>query len=168
MTDDPILTRRSIRSYTGEPVSAADLEALLRAAMAAPSAGNQQPWHFVVVRDKAAMTEITTVHPYARMLPDADLAIVVCGDTRLEKWPDFWDQDCAAATENVLIEAERLGLGSVWLGVHPLQERIDGVRRILGLPVEVVPFAIVPLGHPAQRKEPADRFDPARIHEERW
>jgi nitroreductase len=165
---DPILTRRSTRKYTGESLSDADLEALLRAAMAAPSAGNQQPWHFVVVRERDTLQEITTVHPYARMLPAAAAAIVVCGDTRLEKWPEFWDQDCSAATENILIAAERLGLGSVWLGVHPLVERVEGVQRILGMPAEIVPFAVVALGHPRERKEPADRYDGTRVRFERW
>ena len=136
--------------------------------MAAPSAGDQRPWQFVVVRDRATLTAITEVHPYARMLREAPLAIVVCGDTRLEKWPQFWEQDCAAATENLLIEAEELGLGAVWLGVHPLKERVEGLRRLLDAPDHVVPFAIVAVGHPAQRKPPSERFDPSRVHHERW
>lgn len=165
---DPVLTRRSIRKYTPEPVGDDLVERLLCAAMAAPSAGDQRPWQFVVVRERATMTAITEVHPYARMLAAAPLAIVVCGDTRLEKWPQFWEQDCAAATENLLIEAEALGLGAVWLGVHPLPERVEGLRRLLDAPDHVVPFAIVAVGHPAQRKPPADRFDPSRVHRERW
>jgi nitroreductase len=111
---------------------------------------------------------MTEVHPYARMLLEAPLAIVVCGDTRLEKWPQFWEQDCAAATENVLIESEALGLGAVWLGVHPLAERVDGLRRLLDAPDHVVPFAVVAVGHPAQRKRPSERYDPSRVHSERW
>lgn len=168
MADDPVLSRRSIRAYTGEPVTETQVERLLRAAMAAPSAGNQQPWQFVVVRDRATLAAVTEFHPYARMLTQAPLAIVVCGDTRLEKWPQFWEQDCAAATQNLLVEAEILGLGAVWLGVHPLPERVEGMRRLLGLPVEVVAFAIVAVGHPVERKPPADRFDAARVHGERW
>jgi nitroreductase len=166
--DDPVLTRRSIRRYTAEPVSDEHVERLLRAAMAAPSAGDQRPWQFVVVRDRASLVAATEVHPFAKMLLEAPLAIVVCGDTRLEKWPQFWDQDCAAATENLLVEAEALGLGAVWLGVHPLAERVEGIRRLLAAPDHVVPFAVVPVGHPAQRKPPAERFDPARVHLERW
>jgi len=165
---DPVLTRRSIRKYTGEPVADESVERLLRAAMAAPSAGDQRPWQFVVVRDRAMLAAITEVHPYARMLPQAAVAIVVCGDTRLEKWPQFWEQDCAAATENTLVEAEALGLGAVWLGVHPVLERVDGLRRLLGVPEHVVPFAIVAVGHPARRKPPGERFDAARVHRERW
>ena len=166
--DDPILRRRSIRTYTQEPVTEAQVEALLRAAMAAPSAGNQQPWRFVVIRDKRTLTAITEVHPYSKMLPGAPVAILVCGDPGAGKWPQYWEQDCAAATENVLIAAEQLGLGSVWLGVHPLAERVDGVRRLLGIPESIVPFALLPVGRPAERKEPADRYDAARVHHERW
>jgi len=165
---DPVLTRRSIRKYTDEPVSEAHVERLLRAAMAAPSAGDQRPWRFVVVRDRATLTAITEVHPYARMLRQAPLAIVVCADTQLKKWPQFWEQDCAAATENILIEAEILGLGAVWLGVHPLPERVEGIRRLLALPDHIVPFAVVAVGHPVERKPPAERFDPARVHRECW
>jgi len=165
--DDPILSRRSIRAYTGEPVTDEQLERLLRAAMSAPSAGNQQPWRFVVVRGRETLGAIPAVHPYARMLDHAPLAIVVCG-TSDGRWPQFWDQDCAAAVENLLIEAQSLGLGAVWLGVHPLAERVTGLRRLLGIPDAVTPFAVVAVGHPAETKSPADRFDPSRVHHERW
>lgn len=166
--DDPVLCRRSIRDYTAEPVSDADLERLLRAAMAAPSAGNQQPWRFVVVTERETLQAIARVHPFARMLPRAPLAIVVCGDPGDGRWPDFWDQDCSAAVENVLVEAQSLGLGAVWLGVHPLAERVEGIRALLGVPDQVTPFAVVAVGHPASQKPPADRYDPARVHRERW
>jgi nitroreductase len=166
--DDPVLSRRSIRKYTGEPVDDATVERLLHAAMAAPSAGNQQPWRFVVIRDRVTRIAVTEVHPYSRMLPEAAVAILVCGDPTSCKWPQMWEQDCAAATENLLIEAELLGLGAVWLGVHPIVERVDGIRALLGIPESVVPFAIVPLGHPAESKPPSDRYDAARVHRERW
>jgi nitroreductase len=166
--DDPVLSRRSIRKYTSEPVPDDAVERLLRAAMAAPSAGNQQPWQFVVIRDRATLTAITEVHPYSKMLPQAPVAVVVCGDVAGCKWPQMWEQDCAAATENLLVEAELLGLGAVWLGVHPLEERVSGIRRLLAMPDSVVPFAVVPLGHPAESKPPADRYDEARVHRERW
>ena len=166
--NDPVLSRRSIRKYTSEPVPDDVVERLLRAAMAAPSAGNQQPWQFVVIRDRATLTAITEVHPYSTMLPGAPAVILVCGDAASCKWPQMWEQDCAAATENLLIEAEVLGLGAVWLGVHPLEERVRGIRALLGIPESVVPFAIVPLGHPAESKPPSDRYDAARVHRERW
>jgi nitroreductase len=166
--DDPVLSRRSIRKYTADPVDDATVERLLRAAMAAPSAGNQQPWQFVVLRDREVLRAITGFHPYARMLPAAPVAILVCGDPASGKWPQLWEQDCSAATENLLIEAELLGLGAVWLGIHPLQERVQGMRALLGVPEAVVPFAIVPVGWPAERKDPSGRFDAARVHTERW
>ena len=167
--DDPVLARRSIRAYTDEPVTGEQVERLLRAAMAAPSAGNQQPWSFIVVRDRATLSAIPSVHPYARMLEHAPVAIVVCGvGLDRARWPRFWDQDCSAAVENVLIEAQALGMGAVWLGVYPLEERVAGVRRLLGIPDEVTPFAIVAVGHPAETKPPADRYDPARVHHEAW
>jgi len=166
--DDPVLSRRSIRKYTGEPVPDDVVERLLRAAMAAPSAGNQQPWQFVVIRDRATLTAITEVHPYSRMLPQAAVAVLVCGDPARCKWPQMWEQDCAAATENLLVEAELLGLGAVWLGVHPIAERVEGIRVLLGIPDQVVPFAVVPLGHPAETKPPADRYDAARVHYGLW
>jgi nitroreductase len=166
--DDPVLARRSIRAYTTEPVSDEHVERLLRAAMAAPSAGNQQPWQFVVVSDPATRALIPTVHPYAAMVEQAPLAIVVCAAEAQARWPQYCVQDCAAATENILIEAELLGLGAVWLGVYPLEERVQGLRRLLAVPDDVTPFAVVPVGHPAERKPPADRYQPERVHRERW
>jgi nitroreductase len=166
--DDPVLSRRSIRRYTDRPVDDDSVERLLRAAMAAPSAGNQQPWRFVVIRDRAMLRAIAEMHPYGKMLPDAPVAILVCGDPGDAKWAMLWEQDCSACTENLLIEAELLGLGAVWLGVHPLPERVTALRELLGIPGHVVPFAIVPFGWPAQRKEPSDRYDAARVHVERW
>lgn len=165
---DPVLSRRSIRRYTDEAVSAADVERLLRAAMAAPSAGNQQPWAFVVVRERTVLDAIPGFHPYAAMLPKAPVALVVCGLPESCKWPQMWVQDCSAATQNILVEAAALGLGAVWLGVHPLEERERGVRALLGIPEDVVPFAIVPVGHPAEHKGPSERYDPGRVHIERW
>ena len=166
--DDPVLARRSIRAYTDEPVSEAQVERLLRAAMAAPSAGNQQPWRFVLVTDRDTLRAVNDFHPYARMLERAPLAVVVCGATEGIRWPGFWEQDCAAAVENLLIEAEMLGLGAVWLGVHPLEERVAGLRALLGVPDGVTPFAIVAVGRPAEGKKPADRYRAEHVHRERW
>lgn len=163
-----ILERRSIRKYTGEKVSDALMEDLLRAAMAAPSGGNEQPWEFVVVRDQKLREKITRIHPYSQMLPGADAAILVCGDVSKEKFKGLWVQDCAAATENILITAQEKGLGAVWLGVYPEKDRMDGLKELLGLPDTVYPFSIVSVGYPAEHKEPADRFDKARIHHDKW
>ncbi len=166
--NDPVLARRSIRAYTAAPVGDDHVEALLRAAMAAPSAGNQQPWRFIAIRDAETLRAVPSVHPYAAMLEHAPLALVVCGVEDDLRWPRFWVQDCAAATQNILIEAQILGLGAVWLGVYPLEERVQGLRELLGVPEEVIPFAVVPVGHAAKHKPPADRYDPRRVHFERW
>jgi nitroreductase len=166
--DDPVLSRRSIRKYTKEDVPEVLVERLLRAAMNAPSAGNQQPWSFIVVRDRELLDQIPEVHPYSKMITHAPLAIVVCGDPRSIKWPQMWDQDCAAATENLLVEAQLLGLGAVWLGVYPLQERVEGLQRLFGMPADIIPFAVVPIGFPDEKKPPAARYDAGRVHQDRW
>lgn len=163
-----ILTRRSIRKYTDQPVSDETVTELLQAAMAAPSAGNQQPWQFVVIRERRTLDQLAVVHPYAAMAPKAQLAIAVCGDLRLETNEGYWVQDCAAATENLLIAAEAKGLGAVWLGVYPREERVASIQALLGLPDNVIPLSVVPIGYPAEHPGPADRFDPGRIHLERW
>ncbi len=166
--DDPVLARRSIRAYTAEPVADEQVERLLRAAMAAPSAGNQQPWRFVTVTDRALLAQIPPVHPYARMLDHAPLAIVVCGVDSDIRWPALWPQDCAAAVENILIEAVLLELGAVWLGVYPIDERVAALRRLFALPDEVTPFAVVAVGHPAAAKPPAERYRVEWVLRERW
>ncbi|WP_300523852.1 nitroreductase family protein, partial [Aminiphilus sp.] len=119
-----ILKRRSIRNYTAEPVTEEQIRALLEAGMSAPSAGNQRPWHFVVITDRAIREEIPRLHPYASMVPRAPVVIAVCADPALERYPGYWPQDCAAATENILLSAEAQGLGAVWLGVHPDEDRM--------------------------------------------
>ena len=164
-----IQKRRSIRRYrSGAAVSEAQVETLLRAAMAAPSAGNQQPWHFIVVRDRAKLEAITRVHPYAAMLGTASLAVVVCGDLSRQQHEGYWVQDCAAATQNLLLAAANIGLGTCWCGVHPRPEREAGLRALLGIPESVVPFAVIAVGVPAEQKGPADYYDPTRVHEEIW
>jgi nitroreductase len=165
---DPILTRRSIRKYTDQPVSDEDVTYLLRAAMSAPSANNEQPWHFVVIKDRKLLAEIPKIHPYAQMVPGAQLAIMVCGDLSLDVMNGYWVQDCAAATENILIAAQSKGLGAVWLGVYPREERVRALQQLFGLPEKVLPFALIPVGYPAEQKPPADRFNPNRVHYDRW
>ncbi len=163
-----ILSRRSIRKYTAQPVREATVEELLRAAMAAPSAGNQQPWHFVIIRDRQILAEIPRVHPYSSMVPDAQVAILVCGDLQREKHVGYWVQDCSAATQNMLLAAHAKGLGAVWLGVYPREERVAGLRRLVGLPQHVIPLALIPIGYPAEDKPPADRYDTSRVHQDGW
>ena len=163
-----LLTRRSIRNYTEEDVSDEDVERILRAAMTAPSAGNQQPWHFVVIRDRGTMERIMEVHPYSGMLSQAPVCIAVLAELEQEHHPGYWVQDCSAATENMLLAAHAIGLGAVWLGVHPRQDREDGIREILGLPDGVECLALVSIGHPAEHKPPARRYAESRVHRETW
>lgn len=165
-----LFARRSIRSFTSDPVSQEQVDMLLKAAMAAPSAGNRKPWHFVVVTDPVARTALTKAHPYADMLLEAPLGIVPCGEPGLSfpDRPDYWIQDLSAATENLLLAAVGLGLGAVWCGVFPIQERVEAFRRVLGVPERVIPFALVPVGHPAEAKEPRTQYDSKRVHTNRW
>ena len=166
---DAILTRRSIRKFTPEPVADQVITELLAAAMSAPSAGNEQPWQFVVLKERRLLDKIPEFHPYSLMLREAPVAILVCGQPKIAKYDGlYWVQDCAAATENILLAAQTKGLGSVWLGVHPIEERVAGLRQLLGLPEEIVPFSLVPIGHPAEQKPPAGRYDAARVHHDRW
>jgi nitroreductase len=159
-----ILTRRSIRLYTPEAVKPESVAELLHAAMSAPSAGNQQPWQFVIINNRQKLDAIPVFHPYAEMVKLASVAVLVCGDTRLENSKGYWVQDCSAATQNLLLAAHALGLGAVWVGVYPREERVIEFRKLLGIPEEVIPFALIPLGYPAEDKPPSNRYDPSRVH----
>ncbi|MGQ9632092.1 MAG: nitroreductase family protein [bacterium] len=166
-----ILARRSIRKYTDKPVSDEQIETLLKAAMAAPSAGNRKPWHFIVVTERAKLNELADKHPHGKMLYEAPLCIVVCGDPSLSfegEGQAYWIQDCSAATENILLAATGLGLGSVWLGVHPRKEREKFVRETLSIPPNIVPLCLISIGHPAEEKEPRTQYDPQRVHYQKW
>jgi len=165
---ETILARRSIRKYTKAPVADAAVRELLAAAMAAPSAGNEQPWHFIVIRDRATLDRIPDVHPYSFMIREAPMAILVCGDVNLAAHGEMWVQDCAAATQNLLLAATANGLGAVWLGVYPRADRVEGLRKLLGIPENVVPFSLVPVGHPAEQKGPANRYNEDRVHHDKW
>jgi nitroreductase len=167
-TLEAIRTRRSIRAYENKPVPADLVEQVIAAAMMAPSARNGQPWRFVIIDDRDLLNEIPEFHPYAKMVPSAALALLVCGDTTLERSPGYWPIDCAAATENLLLAAHALGLGAVWLGVYPRTPRMDGFRRMLRLPETVIPHTLIPLGYPAEQPVSEDRFRQDRIHHNRW
>ena len=136
--------------------------------MAAPSAGNQQSWRFIVVRDRDVLEEMSTATPYSKMLATAPLGVVVAGDTRDEKHPGYWVQDCSAALQNLLVAAHATGLGAVWIGVHPVREREENVRRICSVPEGIVPLAMIALGHPAEEKPPAERFREDFVYHDRW
>jgi nitroreductase len=160
-----IFARRSIRLYTSEPVGEAEVHALLEAAMAAPSARNARPWHFVVVRERERLRQLAQIHPYAQMLGEAALGIAVCGEPDVS---EYWVQDTSAATENILLAATALGLGAVWIGVHPKPEREQKVREVLRLPENITPLCLVAIGHPAEEKPPRTQYDASRVHYEQW
>ena len=161
-----IFARRSIRKYTAELVSEKDVKTMLEAAMAAPSASNRKPWHFIAVTDRQILDNLARVHPYGKMLLEAPLCVAVCGDKTVS--PRYWVQDCSAATENLLLAATALGLGAVWLGVHPREERVNPIRKVLNIPENIVPLNLISIGHPAEEKEPRTQYDELRVHLERW
>jgi len=163
-----IMTRRSVRSYSGKKVTRAQIKKLLEAAMNAPSARNQQAWQFIVITKREIMEAVTQVHPYAQMLKTASCAIVVCGDLKAEQSPGYWVQDCSAATQNILLAAHSLGLGSVWLGVFPRDPRVKGVKKLLKLPAHIVPLGIVSIGYPLGRSKPVKRYRQNKVHYESW
>ena len=159
-----IMTRTSIRKYTDQPVSKTDIETLLRAGMAAPTAVNRQPWHFVVVTDKAKLKELSGGR--GGMLEQCALAIVVCGNmekTIKGKGQEFWIQDCSAATENILLAANALGLGAVWTGGYPMEERVASISKALKLPETIIPLCTIVIGHPAESPTPKDKWKPENV-----
>ncbi len=165
---EAILFRRSIRSYTQQPVSEELINALLEAGMSAPSAGNEQPWHFIVINDRKILDEIPKFHPYSEMLREAPVAILVCGDLRLETHQGFWIQDCSAATQNILIAVNAKGLGAVWLAFYPRETRISGIRKLLRLPEHIIPLSLIAIGYPAEHKPPSNRFNISRVRYNQW
>ena len=160
-----IFSRRSIRVYTDEPVSEVDLQSLLEAGMAAPSASNRKPWHFVVVTERDALRALAAAHPFGKMLASAGAAIAVCGDPAISDW---WVQDCSAATENILVAAAGLGLGAVWLGSHGRPERERAIREVLGIPERIGVLSLLSIGYPGEEKEARTQYEPARVHWGDW
>ena len=163
-----IFTRRSIRKFHPDPVPASDIQEILSAAMMAPSAGNQQPWQFVVISDREKLDAVVAIHGYAAMAAHAPLAVLVCGDLSLEKYSGFWVQDCSAAMQNLLLAAHAKGLGAVWCGVYPVQERITGFKSLFHLPGNVIPLGLAVMGWPAHTPESKSRFRPDRVHDNDW
>ena len=165
---EAILTRRSVRKYTDNRVPEDVVNQLLRAAMAAPSAANEQPWHFVVITDRSIMAQVPSFHPHSHMLKEAALAILVVSDPNLELTKGRGVLDCSAATQNILLAAHALGLGAVWLGIYPVEQRMDGMRKLLNMPSRVVPISLVSIGYPDERVHEEDRYKPERVHYQRW
>jgi nitroreductase len=165
---EAMLTRRSIRKFKSDPIPEATLETILKAAMFAPSACNQQPWHFVVVDQRDQLDAIAANHPYAQMVLQAPVAVIVCADTALETCRGNWAIDCSAAMQNLLLAAHAQGLGGVWVGIYPVEERINAFNHLLGLPAYVAPLCLAALGYADEPLPQADRFKPERIHKNRW
>ncbi len=160
-----IMTRTSIRQYKDQPVEQEKIDIMLKAAMAAPTAVNLQPWHFIVITDKQLIGQLAGQQP-----TNAPLLIALCGDTDKttmpdgkSKLPDFWVQDVSAATENLLLAAHALGLGAVWTGCYPIMERVADVANVLNCPTNIVPLAVVRIGYPDESPEPKDKFKQENI-----
>ncbi len=166
-----ILTRTSIRKFSDKPVTSTEVTRLLEAGMAAPSAVNMQPWIFVVVDARELLDLLAEKLPYAKMLKDAPLAIIVCGDLRRtldQREREYWVEDCSAAAQNILLAAHAIGLGAVWTAVHPVASRIDAVQSILNMPEYLVPLNVIPVGYPRETSDPKRKWDESKIHWNAW
>ena len=163
-----IFERRSIRSFRKGEIPKERIRELVEAGLCAPTAMGIRPWHFVVITKRSVLDRIPDVHPYAKMSRSAPLAIVVCGDTKLQNNEGYMAQDLSAATENILLMATSQGLGSVWCGVYPRRSRMRGFSELLGIPDGIIPFSLVVIGEPDERPEEMDRYDESRIHFQEW
>lgn len=159
-----ILTRRSIRKYTQQEISEELIHELIIAGMHAPSARNIQPWQFIVVNNREMLDKLAIAHPYAKMLNQAVLAILVCGDKKLQEAVGYIVQDCSAATQNILLAAHAHGLGSVWLGMYPREERIQNISKLLEIPDHILPVSLISIGYPDEHKKAPDRYNEEKIH----
>ena len=166
---DVIMTRTSIRAFTGEPVSKDQLETILKAGMAAPTGMNAQPWRFVVITDQDKIKEVFGTGFRSEMYTTAGAVIVVCGEAETDGRPNmFWYEDCSAAAENILLAAHALGLGAVWTAGYPAVDRTAPISEALGIPSNVLPLCVIPMGVPAENPEPKDKWKPENIHWEKW
>ncbi len=165
---EAIKTRRSVRVFQRRELPREMLLELVAAGMQAPSAGNQQPWQFVVVDDRGLLLRVPEFHPYAQMAETAPAAILVCGDLSLEQRKGYWVQDCSAATQNILLAAHAMGLGAVWTGVYPREDRVAGARKLFGLPESIIPLSLIFVGYPEEHPAPENRFKEERIHWNGW
>jgi nitroreductase len=158
-----ILTRRSIRRYNAQPVTEETIHLLLEAAMQSPTARNTQSWSFVVITNRTTLDSLVEIHPYAKMLKEAPLTILVCADLSLEEDKSHQCINCAAATQNILLAAHASGLGSVWLGVYPREERINPIKKLLNLAENILPMSLIAIGFPAEEKTSPTRYDEKKV-----
>jgi len=176
-----IQARTSIRSFTGEKLTEEQINTLLRAAMAAPTAADIRPWRFVVITDDEIKAGLYQREHHRNLVAGAGAVIIVCGETTRQTRPhgdagapgepvfnNYWYEDCCAATENLLLAATALDLGAVWLSCYPSENIVKRIKEYLGLPETVIPLAIVPVGVPAENPEPKDKWNPDNIHYDRW
>ncbi|OQB39867.1 MAG: FMN reductase (NAD(P)H) [candidate division CPR1 bacterium ADurb.Bin160] len=165
---DSIFLRRSIRRYKDKPVEKSKIEGLLRAAMQAPSAGNQQPWEFIVVENKESLKKLSEMSKYSAFLKNSPLVLVVLGNKNRMMFPEYWQQDLGAAAENILLEAVEQGLGGVWLGAAPENDRMDFIRNVFSLPENILPFALISIGYGEDENRIIERYDESRVHFEKY
>lgn len=163
-----IKTRRSIRKFKKEPISDEMITKIIECGMFAPSAGNEQPWHFIIIKDRDKLNKIPLIHEHAGMMPESAAGILVCFDPILEKHKQMAVQDCAAVTQNMLLTAHALGFGACWLGVYPRENRMKGLRELLNIPKSIVPFSLIAIGIPAEEKDEVNRYNINRVHQEKW
>ncbi len=162
-----IMTRRSIRSWTNEPVTDAERKIILEAAMNAPSAADARPWHFVTIDDPEVIKQFTEMGG-TEMLAESTFMVMVCGDVSKEIYPGFWPQDCSCAMHNMQLAAHDIGVGCVWIAIHPLEEREQLCRKVLGIPEAITPFALLAMGVPNEVLAPEYRYDAERLHSNKW
>jgi len=165
---ESIYKRRSIRKYTDKPVEEALILKIIKAGMNAPSARNIMPWHFVVINERALLDTIPTFQQYSQMLLEAQCAILVCIDKELQPIEGYWGADGGAATQNMLLEIDNLGLGGVWLGIYPIEHRISGMSDLLNLPENIVPFSLISMGYADEHKEANNKYFQEKIHFNKW
>ena len=165
-----IYARKSVRNFTGESVGMEELQELIKAGMAAPSAVNCQPWEFILVTERTTLDKLGDALPFAKMIYKAGAAIVVCGIPQQahKKFLEYAILDPALASENILLAAEAMGLGAVWTAAYPYPDRMDVVRIILSIPKDVIPLNVIPIGHPTGEDVPKDKFKKEKIHREKW
>jgi nitroreductase len=165
-----IMTRRSIRDYSPHPVPEELIRILVEAGMSAPSAFNERTQEFIVINDRKVLDAIFNLNPKALQLKKASVAIMICGNQEKEKFKGegYWQLDGSVAAENILVAAHAVGLGAVWTAIYPYPDRIAAVKKLLNLPEQVIPLAIIPIGYPAEQKPKENRFDPSRLHTNRW
>lgn len=162
-----IMSRRSIRSWTEEPVEEAERKIILEAAMNAPSAADARPWHFVTMDDPEVIKQFTEMGG-TEMLAESTFMVMVCGDVSKEIYPGFWPQDCSCAMHNMQLAAHDIGMGCVWVAIYPLEERVETCRRILNVPESITPFAILAMGIPNEVLSPEYRYEDGRVHSNKW